>query len=85
MGRREERGEKDASFPELRAAGQECMSKFKPTECYARSREFGVPLSRSLQHVRELPNGMCGIHVIYLMPENWFLLSLLYCPGQKYF
>lgn len=85
VGRREEREKKDASFPALGAAGQECKSKFKPSECCARSREFGVPLSRSLQYVRELPNGMCGIPVIYLMYENWFLLSLLYCLGLKYF
>lgn len=85
VGRREERGKKDASFPEFRAAGQECMSKFKPSECCARSREFGVPLSRSSQYMKELPNGICGIHVIYLMHENWFLLSLLYGLGQKYF
>lgn len=85
VGRREERGKKDASFPELGAAGQECMSKFKPSECCARSREFGVPLSRSLQSVRELPSGICGIHVIYLMHEDWFQLCLLYGLRQKYF
>lgn len=78
-------GNKDASFPALGAAGQECKSKFKPGECCARFREFVVPLSRSLQYLRELPNGMCGIHVIYLMCENWFLLSLLWCLRQKYF
>lgn len=78
-------GDKDASFPALRAAGQECKSKCKPGECCARSREFGVPLSRSFQYMRELPNGMCGIHVIYLMHENWFLLSLPWCLRQKYF
>ena len=41
--------------------------------------EFGVASSRSLQYLRELPDGMCGIHVMCLMHENWFLRSLLWC------
>lgn len=76
-------GDKDASFPVLGAASQECKYKFKPSECCARSREFGVPLSRSLQYLRELPNGMCGIRVLYLMRENWFPSELTVVPEAK--
>lgn len=76
-------GDKDASFPVLGAASQECEYKFKPSECCARSREFGVPLSRSLQYLRELPNGMRGIRVLYLMRENWFPAEVTVMPEAK--
>lgn len=69
----------------LGASGQECESKFKSVSAVPDPGSLGVPLSRSLQYLRELPNGMCGIHVIHLTHENGFPLSLPWCLRQKYF